>query len=83
MLAFEDYCFCFQVTGFFYQKSEFLFKMFIKQLPLFHKKTYNWKTKAVIFKSYCNFLDIIMLMLLGKFEFDGWFHFFQKQGIII
>ena len=29
-----------------------------------------------------NFLDIIMLMLLAKFEFDGWFHFFQKQGII-
>ena len=24
-----------------------------------------------------------MLMLLAKFEFDGWFHFFQKQGIII
>ena len=21
-------------------------------------------------------------MLLAKFEFDGWFHFFQKQGII-
>ena len=23
-----------------------------------------------------------MLMLLEKFEFDGWFHFFQKQEII-
>ena len=23
-----------------------------------------------------------MLMLLAKFELDGWFHFFQKQGII-
>ena len=23
-----------------------------------------------------------MLMLLAKFEFDGWFFFFQKQGII-
>ena len=23
-----------------------------------------------------------MFMLLAKFEFDGWFHFFQKQGII-
>ena len=21
-------------------------------------------------------------MLFAKFEFDGWFHFFQKQGII-
>ena len=21
-------------------------------------------------------------MLLAKFEFDGWFHFFKKQGII-
>ena len=23
-----------------------------------------------------------MLMLLAKFEFDGWFIFFQKQGIV-
>ena len=23
-----------------------------------------------------------MLMLLAKFECDGWFHFFKKQGII-
>ena len=23
-----------------------------------------------------------MLTLLAKFEFDRWFHFFQKQGII-
>ena len=23
-----------------------------------------------------------MFMLLAKFEFDGWFHFFQKQGTI-
>ena len=23
-----------------------------------------------------------MLMLLAKFEFDRWFHFFKKQGII-
>ena len=29
-LAFEDNCFCFQVRAFLYQKSEFLFKMFIK-----------------------------------------------------
>ena len=28
-LAFEDNCFCFQVTAIFYQKSEFLFNMFI------------------------------------------------------
>ena len=27
MLAFEDKCFCFQVTGFFYQKSEFVSKI--------------------------------------------------------
>ena len=56
--------------------------MFIKN-ALFDKKTYNWKTKAVIFKSLCNFLNIIILiMLFAKFEFDRWIHFFQKQGII-
>ena len=81
MLAFEDNCFCFQVTDFFYQKRELLFKMFINN-ALYFTKTYNWKTKAVIFKSLCNSLDIIILMLLAKFKFDGWFHFFKKQGII-
>ena len=59
--------------------------MFIQNVykgrPLFDKKTYNWKTKAVILKSQRTFLDIIMLMLLAKFEFDGWFHCFKNKEL--
>ena len=47
VLAFEDNCFCFQVTAF-YQKS--LFKMFIKS-ALYLTKSHNWKTKAIVLKS--------------------------------
>ena len=55
-----------------------------KDGPLFDKKTYNWKLEN---KSNCLqkltyiyiFLDIITLMLLAKFEFDTWFHFFKKN----
>ena len=82
MLAFEDNCFCFEVTAFFFTKRVSFYSNVYKEHPLFDKKTYNWKTKVVIFKSKRNFLDIIKLMLLAKFEFDRWFHFFQKQGII-
>ena len=45
------------------------------------KKGCNFKTKTVILKSQCNFLDIIMLMLLTKFEFDGWFNFFKNKEL--
>ena len=27
--------------------------------------------------------EIIMLMLLAKFEFDGWFHFFKNKELSI
>ena len=37
-LAFEDNCFCFQVTGFFYQKKWIFVKNVYKQRPLFQKK---------------------------------------------
>ena len=50
MLAFEDNCFCFQVTAFFTKKVKFIQNAY-KEHPLFDKKTYNWKTKAIVFKS--------------------------------
>ena len=50
MLAFKDNCFCFQVTAFFTKKVKFIQNVY-KKRPLFDKKTYNWKTKAVVFKS--------------------------------
>ena len=85
MLAFENNCFCFQVTSFFTKKVKFIQNVY-KEGPLFDKKTYNWKTKAIVFKSLCIlffffffFLDIITLMLLAKFEFDTWFHLFKKK----
>ena len=46
MLAFEDNCFCFQVTSFI--KSEFLSKNVYKGHPLFDKNTCNWKNKSSI-----------------------------------
>ena len=49
MLAFEDNCFCFQVTAFFTKKVKFIQNVY-KERPLFDKKTYNWKTKAIVFK---------------------------------
>ena len=54
------YCFCFQVTGFFYQNSEFISSF--KGL----QKTY-WKTKDTVNPQKANiFGDIIMLILLAK-----------------
>ena len=50
MLAFEDNCFCFQVTAF-YQKSVKFIQNVYKERPLSDKKTYNGKTKAIVFKS--------------------------------
>ena len=47
MLAFEDNCFCFQVTAFFYQKKLFFILNVYKECPLFDKKTYNLKTMIV------------------------------------
>ena len=62
----------------FLPKSEFLSKMFI--LKGSDKKIYSWKTKAVIFNSYHYSLDVIMLMLLSKFEFDGRFHLLKTKN---
>ena len=45
MLAFDDNWFCFQVTVFFYQKSEFLFKMFIKSALCLTKRPVTGKQK--------------------------------------
>ena len=50
MLVFEDNCF-FQVTAFFLPKKWIFVQNVYKEHPLFDKKIYNWKTKAVIFKS--------------------------------
>ena len=50
MLAFEDNCFCFQVTAFFTKKVKFIQNVY-KERPLFDRKIYNWKTKAFVFKS--------------------------------
>ena len=47
MLAFEDNCFCFQVTTF-YQKSE-VYSNVYKEPPLFDKKI-QLETKAIVFK---------------------------------
>ena len=80
-LAFEDNCFCFQVTAFFYQKKWIFIQNVYKKRPLFDKMTYNWKTKAVIFKPNLLFVDIIMLMLLAMFEFDRWFHIFKNKEL--
>ena len=51
MLAFEDNCFCFQfkLQAFFTKKKWIFIQNVYKEHPLFYKKTYNWKTKAVIF----------------------------------
>ena len=49
MLAFEDNCFCFQVTAFFTKKVKFIQNVH-KEGPLFDKKTYSWKTKVFVFK---------------------------------
>ena len=86
MLAFEDNCFCFQVRAFFTKKVKFIQNVY-KERPLFDKRTYNWKTKAMSSKAnvFFSFADIIMLMLLAKFEFVTRFHFLKqtkKQGII-
>ena len=72
MLAFENNCFCFQVASLFTKKVKFIQNVY-REGPLFDKKTYKWKTKAIVFKP--NFT----LMLLAKFEFDTWFKFFQKN----
>ena len=45
MLAFDDNCFCFRVTAIFYQKSEFLFKMFIKRALFLTKRPITGKQK--------------------------------------
>ena len=45
ILAFEDNCLCFQVTSFFYQKSEFWFKMFINSALYFTKRPITGKQK--------------------------------------
>ena len=50
-LAFEDNCFCFQVTGFFHQKSEFLFKMFINSVLYFTKRPITGKQKQLFSKA--------------------------------
>ena len=50
MLAFQNNCFCFQVTSFYTKKVKFIQNVY-KEGPLFDKKTYNWKTKAIVFKS--------------------------------
>ena len=49
MLAFENKCFCFQVTSFSTKKVKFIQNVY-KEGPLFDKKTFNWKTKAIVFK---------------------------------
>ena len=82
MLAFENNCFCFQVTPFFTKKVKFIQNVY-KEGHLFDKKTYNWKTNCncvqkLTYFFFFFFLDIITLMLLAKFEFDMWFHFFKK-----
>ena len=64
----------FSSESLFLPKKRIFIQNAYKEHLLFDKKTYNWKTKAVIFKSQHTFLDIIMLMLLAKFEFDRWFH---------
>ena len=79
-LAVEDNYFCFQVTAFFYQKSEFSFKMFIKNAlcltrPITGNKSSNLQKLKLIF------LDIIMFILLAKFEFEKWFHFLKNKEL--
>ena len=49
MLAFEDNCFVFKLQPF-TKKVKFIQNVY-KERPLFDKKTYNWKTKAIVFKS--------------------------------
>ena len=79
-----------KITAFVFQLSVFLWKkraLFINilnknSLFLVKKTPVTWKQKQLSSKANVIFLDIIMLMLLAKFECDGWFHFFQKQGII-
>ena len=58
--------------------------MFIKSTLYLTKKTYNWKTGAVIFKIYRNFFRYYHAYPACKvwINFDRWIHFFQKQGII-
>ena len=43
------------------------------------KRTVTWKQKQLSSKAKVIFLDIIML--LAKFEFDGWFHFFKNKEL--
>ena len=68
MLAFENNCFCFQVTSFFTKKVK-LFKMFIKRALYLTKRPITGKQKQLSSKA--NFF-------FSKFEFDTWFHFFKK-----
>ena len=57
---------------FFTKRSDFY------QNCLFDKRSYNWKTNAVVYKRNRRFLDIIMLMLLGKFALWCMVNFFHK-----
>ena len=81
MLAFEDNCFYLQVTAFFYKKNEFLFKLFLKSTLYLTKRPITEKRKQQSSKAKEFFLDIIMLMLLAKFEFDRWFHFVKNKEL--
>ena len=49
------------------------------------KKPITGKQKQLSSKAnvFFSFVDIIMLMLLAKFEFDTWFHFLNKKQRII
>ena len=69
-----------------YQKKWSLFKMFMKSALYLTKKDLYLENKSnclqkltflfLFFSCFFSFffLDIIMLMLLAKFEFDKWFH---------
>ena len=80
MLAFEDNCFCFQVTSLL--KVNSYQKMFIKGTLFLIKIPVTGKTKSSILQKLAVvFFDIIniMLMLLAKCEFDGWFIYFKNK----
>ena len=55
--------------------------MFIKSALYLTKKPITGKQKQLSSKAnvFFSFVDIIMLMLLAKFEFDTWFHFLNKK----
>ena len=59
-----------------------LFKMFIKSALYLTKRHITGKQKQLSSKanvfSFFFFIDNMMLMLLAKFDFDTWFHFFKK-----